>query len=251
MGRHIDPDSVHGGLFYDDEVAFARYTAHRTWSANPNTVMEEPALFDALGDVRGARVIDLGCGDAGLSRALFRAGARTYVGIDNSRRMVDEARHTLTGTDSRVELGTIEGFSAAPESADLIISRVAFHYVDRIEPVLCACHDSLTESGRVVFTVVHPVIITHDATVPGQKRTSWVVDEYFVRGARARSWMGGQTVWFHRTVEDYVSALQSAGFRLTRLSECAPTGTLLSEHPDEYVRRSRVPLFLLLAGEKA
>jgi SAM-dependent methyltransferase len=250
LSRETGPEATHGGLFYDDETVFSRYTAHRRWATNPNLVMEEPALLGMVGDVTGARVIDLGCGDAALGRSLLEAGCLSYTGIDGSRRMLEEARRTLEGTPGRVKLGTIEDFSARPASVDLVLSRLAFHYVEDIEPVFKTCHDCLVPGGRLIFTVVHPVITSHDAAVPGQKRTNWVVDDYFARGARARIWMGGQTVWFHRTTEDYVSALQHAGFRLTGLSECAPTETLRSDDPDEYHRRSRVPLFLLLAGEK-
>lgn len=245
-----ETEATHGGLFYDDETVFFRYAAHRSWAANPNLVMEEPALRGMVGDVNRARVIDLGCGDAALGRSLLRAGRLSYTGIDGSHRMLGEARRTLERTQGQVELGTIEDFRAPPDSVDLVISRLAFHYVEHVEPVFRTCHGCLVHGGRLVFTVVHPVITSHDATVPGQKRTSWVVDDYFVRGARARTWMGGQTIWFHRTVEDYVRALQHAGFWLTGLSECAPTDTLRSEDPDEYHRRSRVPLFLLLAGQK-
>ena len=250
MSRGTEPEATHGGLFYDDETVFSRYSAHRNWAANPNIVMEEPALLRMVGDVTGARVIDLGCGDAALGRTLLEAGCLSYTGIDGSHRMIEEAHRTLEGTDGQVELGTIERFRAPPDSADLVLSRLAFHYVEHVEPVFRACHACLVRGGRLVFTVVHPVITSHDATVPGQKRTSWAVDDYFVRGARVRTWMGGQTIWFHRTVEDYVCALQHAGFRFTELSECEPTDALRSDDPDEYHRRSRVPLFLLLAGQK-
>ena len=69
MSRETESGATHGGLFYDDETVFSRYAAHRNWAANPNVVMEEPALLRILGDVTGARVIDLGCGDAALGRA--------------------------------------------------------------------------------------------------------------------------------------------------------------------------------------
>jgi len=241
--------SLHGGLFYDDETVFSNYTAHREWTANPNTVMEEPALLEALGDVRGARVLDLGCGDAELGRMLPAAGCASYHGIDSSRRMVERAKVTLQGSSGTVTFGTMEKFSAPPDSVDLVISRLALHYVEHIEPILRACHTCLVDSGRLVFTVTHPVITSHDSRT-GEKRTSWVVDDYFVPGARPQTWMGGRVVWFHRTIEDYVRAVQQAGFRITRLSECAPSQAHFTEDPHEYQRRCRVPLFLLLVGEK-
>jgi SAM-dependent methyltransferase len=250
VSSETEHEAAHGGLFYDDETVCSRYAAHRRWAANPNLVMEEPALRRMVGDVAGACVIDIGCGDAALGRSLLEAGCQSYTGFDGSQRMLQEARRTLEGTEGQVKLGTIEDFSAPPESVDLVLSRLAFHYVEHIAPVFRACRDCLVPGGRLVFTVVHPVITSHDAAVPGQKRTNWVVDDYFVRGARVRTWMGGQTVWFHRTTEDYACALQQAGFHLRGLSECAPAETLRSTDPDEYHRRSRVPLFLLLAGEK-
>ncbi len=240
----------HGGLFYDDERVFSNYAAHRSWAANPNRVMEEPALLEVLGDVHGTRVLDLGCGDGALGCMLLGAGCASYRGIDSSRRMVQQAEATLEGTAGEVVWGTMEEFSAPANSADLVVSRLALHYVEHIDPVLRACHDCLVHGGRLLFTVTHPVITCHDAHTVGEKRTNWVVDDYFVHDTRPRYWMGGHTVWYHRTIEDYVCALQRAGFRLTRLSECPPSEKLLAGEPEEYQRRLRVPLILLLASEK-
>jgi SAM-dependent methyltransferase len=246
-----EPDEPsRGWSFYDDETVFSRYSAHREWGANPNLVMEEPALLEALGDVTGARVLDLGCGDAAIGRTLLAAGCRSYHGIDASRRMVQRAAETLEGTPGTVSLGTIEGFEAPPNSVDLVISRVAFHYVEDVEAVLRACHACLSGSGRVVFSVVHPVITSHDARAPEEQRSSWMVDDYFVRGPRVQDWLGGQVIWFHRTVEDYVTALHHAGFRISHLSECEPRDERFAGDGAEIERRRRIPLFLLLAGER-
>ena len=110
------------------------------------------------------------------------------------------------------------------------------------------CRSTLEPQGRIVFTVVHPVITAHDARASSAElRTNWVVDEYFARGPREREWLGGTVVWHHRTVEDYVSELVRAGFVMTALSECAPAPARFGD-PAEYERRARIPLFLLLAG---
>ncbi len=125
MSPEPDSTSSHGCLFYDDETVFSNYTAHRHWALNPNAVMEEPSLLVALGDVRGARVLDLGCGDATLGRVLLDAGCASYRGIDGSRRMVEQARRTLKGTMGEVSLGRMEGFRAPPGSVDFVVSRLA------------------------------------------------------------------------------------------------------------------------------
>ncbi|MFB9628906.1 class I SAM-dependent DNA methyltransferase [Nonomuraea helvata] len=242
--------SGRGGSFYDVPHVFERYLDHRhSGVSSPNQVMEEPALLEELGTVGGLRVLDLGCGDAAIGQTLLNAGCHSYLGLDGSAAMVEAGNAALRGTPGRVELADIEDFSAPPSSFDLIVSRLAFHYVDDLQPVLDACHACLSPGGRIVFTVAHPVLSSHDSGTQG-KRTSWVVDDYFVKGPRERSWMGGTVTWFHRTVEDYVVALMKAGFSLSSLRECAPSEDLFNGDVAELERRRRVPLFLLLAGTR-
>jgi SAM-dependent methyltransferase len=100
----------------------------------------------------------------------------------------------LKGTTATVSLGEIERFSAPPKSFDVVVSRVAFHYVEDIGAVLRACHACLTDSGRLVFSVVHPVITSHDARVStAVRRSNWVVDAYFVRARGLRP--GSAATW--------------------------------------------------------
>lgn len=133
------------GGFYDSDGVFEAYTeAVRPGPSSPNHVMEEPAVLDAVGDVAGLRVLDLGCGDAALGSRLLRAGCRSYLGIDASARMVDAARATLRGGPGEVRRGMIEAFSALPDSYDLVISRMALHYVEDLAGplVTLACRPS-------------------------------------------------------------------------------------------------------------
>ncbi|GAA3201535.1 class I SAM-dependent methyltransferase [Nonomuraea roseoviolacea subsp. carminata] len=245
-----EPDPVRGGAFYDAPQVLERYLRHRhSGTRSPNHVMEEPALFDELGPVSGLRVLDLGCGDAAIGRTLLASGCRGYLGIDGSAEMVRAATATLQGTPGRVERMDIEAFSAPPHTFDLIVSRLALHYVEDLDPVLAACRRALAPGGRLLVTVVHPVITSHE-TPRGAKeaRTDWVVDDYFDTGPRRRDWMGDTVTWYHRTVEDYVTALTRARFAVTALRECAPRHDRLDGDPAEFARRRRVPLFLLLAG---
>ncbi|GAA2815272.1 class I SAM-dependent methyltransferase [Nonomuraea dietziae] len=219
---------------------------------SPNHVMEEPALLDELGPVAGLRVLDLGCGDAAIGRTLLAAGCRSYLGIDGSARMARSATTTLEGTSGRVERMDIEKFSAPPHTFDLVISRLALHYVDDLDPVLVACQRSLSPGGRLVITVIHPVITSHETHQnTNEPRTTWVVDDYFQPGVRQRNWLGNTVTWYHRTIEDYVTALTRADFALTALRECAPRHDRFDGDSAEFTRRQRVPLFLLLAGLRA
>jgi len=240
-----------GGAFYDDSELFERYQQHRVWSLSPNIVMEGPALFDELGPVSGLRVLDLGCGNAEIGRELCSAGATRYRGIDGSTRMVEAAQVILKDTTGEAVLCDIEDLAEPAESFDLVLSRMALHYVADLGAVLRACRACLAPGGRLLFTVVHPVITSNDARESsGEPRQNWVVDDYFVTGPRDQQWLGSRTVWYHRTVEDYVTEMRNAGFALVNLRECAPLRERFDDDT-EFERRLRIPLVLLLSGARA
>jgi len=235
-----------GESFYDAPGVHDRYTAHREdRRLSPNHVMEEPAVLTEVGDPAGLRVLDLGCGDGAFGRLLLAAGARSYLGIDSSNSMVEQAGRTLAGTAGRVDLADIEEFTVDADSVDLVTARLSLHYVADLGRVLAACARALAPAGRLIVTVIHPVITSYDNR-PAGPRTTWTVDDYFNPGPRIRAWMGSQVTWHHRTIENYFTAISRAGLTVTSLRECEPDAARFEGDADELTRRRRVPLFLLL-----
>ena len=208
-----------------------------------------PRAF-AAGSSRAAAVAAVHRLIAEIGRELLNSGAVRYRGVDGSTRMVQAARRTLEGTTGEALLCDIEDLDEPANSFDLVLSLMALHYVGDLGRVLRACRACLAPAGRVVFTVVHPVITSHDAReISTEPRQNWVVDDYFVTGARDQQWLGTRTVWHHRTIEDYVSELRNAGFALINLRECPPRRERFDDDA-EFERRRRIPLVLLLAGAR-
>jgi SAM-dependent methyltransferase len=242
--------SRHGGEFYDQPEVFARYQQHRAWHLNPNATLEEHAFLEELGSVAQARVLDLGCGDASTGVTLLAAGCGTYLGIDGSHLMVQAAGETLEGTVGHAVFGDLENYESQPEAFDLIVSRMVLHYLEDISTLLRRCYESLAPDGRIVFTVTHPVITSHDRRASTtQRRQDWLVDNYFLEGPRSQIWLGAESVWQHRTIETYVRELRTAGFDLANLRECEPQPDRFDD-ASEFERRQRIPLMLLLAGAR-
>lgn len=232
--------------FYGDSSAVDAYLAHRhSPVSSPNLVMEEPAFREEAGDVRGLRIIDLGCGDGTFGAECVAAGCDSYLGVDSSETMIERARVGASSARARFQQAAIEGFEAEHGSVDLVTARMALHYVGDLGPVLTRAHGALVEGGRLIVTVVHPVVTAANSSSEGQ-RTNLVVDDYFLPGNRQREWFGRPVVWQHRTTEQYVSELHRAGFVLTSLRECEPVEHLFDGNESEFQRRRRVPLFLLL-----
>jgi SAM-dependent methyltransferase len=242
-----------GPRFYDDDQVFQTYMRHRSRDESPNDTLERPDLLDLIGPLaalRGRRVLDLGCGDAQIGRELLAAGCLEYVGIEPSTNMAQAARQMLEGTVGQVIEATIEAWTYPPDAFDLVISRLALHYVEDVEATFRQVFGSLHSGGRLVFSVEHPVITSCDrAYVGGSKRQDWIVDEYHLTGRRVTRWMGQDVVKYHRTVEAYFGALQQAGLVVEGLREANPRRELFLRE-ETYARRLRIPLMLLMAARK-
>jgi len=241
--------SADGPDFYDDESVFATYSEMRQRRDSPNETMEAPIVDELMGDVRGLRVLDLGCGTASLGRDFFARGAREYVGLEASRRMVAAARDSLRGTSGVVVEDRIETWAYPVRAFDLVVSRLALHYIADIRPVLQSVRHALVDGGQLVFSVEHPVITSCSrGWKEGTVRQDWLVDDYFKTGARTTRWLGGEVQRYHRTVEDYFVAMRSASFVVEHLREASPRVDMFAD-VETFERRKRIPLFLIIGGK--
>ncbi|HEU4322486.1 MAG TPA: methyltransferase domain-containing protein [Roseiflexaceae bacterium] len=239
-----------GAEFFNDAAVLDTYMQHRYRKDSPNNSMEGPVIRELVGDVIGQRVLDLGCGDGRFGLELLDLGAVLYLGLEGAGRMVALADKHLEGRPGRVLLQQVEDWDYPPEAFDLVVSRLALHYVADLSALCKQIYRTLKPGGRLVFSVEHPVITSCDRSWPADTpRQEWTVDDYFITGERVTRWLGSTVRKYHRTVEDHFAALQSAGLAVVALREGAP-------HPEHFhdqqtfERRRRIPLFLFLVGRK-
>jgi len=233
-----------GPEFYDDESLFATYVRKRERVDCLNDVLEKPIFDEMTGDLAGLRILDLGCGYAAFGQDALQKGCRSYLGIDGSQRMVDLARRKLAGTPGEVVRATIETWDYPLHQFDLVASRFALHYVEDLETVFALAYRTLVAGGRLFFSVEHPVVTCGERD---RQTGGWIVDRYFETGPRVRSWLGGQGIKVHRTIEDYFSALVDAGFAVTALRESHPRRELFAKQVT-YQGCNRIPLILFFSA---
>jgi SAM-dependent methyltransferase len=235
--------------FYEDEEVLKEYLAFRHSSESPNEASEKPAFLELLGNIENKTILDLGCGDAKFGLELLESGCASYTGIEPSLRMLELAKRNL-GTKGSVEQSTIEAWTYPPETFDLVISRLALHYAEDLDEAFRNIHKTLKPDGRFVFSMVHPVITSSDKSRENnEKRTSWIVDDYFKQGARRVRLHDGFVTQYHRTLETILMSLQKAEFILEQLREGCPKPEKFSDK-NLYERRMRIPLFLVTSAIK-
>jgi SAM-dependent methyltransferase len=244
----MEIDGMFGPDFFDDPAIFEMYISNRSDPASLNETLEKPVLMELIGEIRGLRVLDLGCGDARIGLEFLENGQNKYVGVEGSRNMASLAQETLAGTSAGVHHSKIEDWTFPKQDFDLVISRLALHYLEDLRAVFGKVYGSLVPAGRFIFSVEHPVITSSDRS-QGRKQQGWIVDNYFVTGARQRRVMSAEVIKYHRTFEEYFMDLLSAGFQVDAVRESKPRPALFADEKT-YERWKRIPLMLFFSASR-
>jgi SAM-dependent methyltransferase len=215
-------DGMSPGAFFDRDDVAAQYSRLRNDPDDPAIAVERPIVVDFLGNPKGLEFLDLGCGSAWLGRYLLEQGAKRYLGLDVSHRLLDEARRTLAGTAGEVRNQDLEWWCGAGNIGlfDVVVSRLALQYVRNIAKVFEVVRHHLRPAGLLVFSVEHPVLTAScDRPADGAIGSGWSLRCYFREGERADRWLGAVVLKHHRTIETYINQLHQHGFRIDRFSE--------------------------------
>lgn len=236
-----------GASVYDDDEFLKGYLNRRNREESPNNMIEKPVLKELIGDVKGETILDLGCGDAGFGLDLLKQGCDFYEGVEGSINMVKKARTSLKSNNCKIHHCSIETWIFPKEKYDKVVSRLALHYLEELEPVLEKVYESLQINGQFILTVQHPILTASiKSGNNSSKRTNWNVDDYFYNGKRVEPWIGKDVIKYHRTTEEYFRLLKNVGFKIDEMRECQPHRENFKSE-EEYKRRMRIPLFLLFS----
>jgi 2-polyprenyl-3-methyl-5-hydroxy-6-metoxy-1,4-benzoquinol methylase len=182
------------------------------------------AIVEAIRSRPPGRVLDVGCGEGWLARAVAPQGY-SVVGIDASPPLIERARE-LGGGEFRVL--SYEALSLDPQLAggpyDVIVLNFALLSAD-VAQLLSALASRLAPRGVILIQTVHPWTAAGDQPyVDG-----WRLETFDAFGGSFPSPMP----WYFRTLETWLAQIATAGLELSRLTE--------TRHPE-----TTRPLSLLL-----
>jgi SAM-dependent methyltransferase len=246
-GPHTMPQNI-----YDQPHFFARYSELSRSVAGLEGAPEWPALRDMLPDLRGLRIIDLGCGFGWFCAWAQGQGAVRILGVDVSERMLERARATNAGRAISYERMDLERLKLANASFDLVYSSLAFHYIDDAARLVKTIFDALAAGGHLVFSIEHPIYmapINPGWQTDASGRKIWPIDHYFVEGRRTTDWLAEGVVKHHRTIGTTLNLLLDAGFKLEHVEEFCPTPEQIATRP-ELAQELERPMFLLIAARR-
>jgi 2-polyprenyl-3-methyl-5-hydroxy-6-metoxy-1,4-benzoquinol methylase len=235
---------------YDNPLFFEGYQKLRDGDTGLNGAVEDPAIRSLLPSLNGLSVLDLGSGFGDFCRFARANGASSVVGVELSERMLEVARKRTSDGKIAYVHEAIEDFTIQPVAYDLIVSRMALHYVQDYRAVVFSIFRGLRSGGTFLCSVEHPIctaLCEGWYENGGGKQLHWPVDDYSAEGERRHHWFVDGVIKHHRTVETYVNTVLDAGFLLNRLLEPHVAQECVDSRPDLKGTFRRPPILILQA----
>ena len=175
----------------------------------------DAAIVSAVRQAGGRRVLDLGCGEGWLARALAPHGF-DVTGIDGSDELIERAREAGQG---RFEVLGYEALVGEPSAAagpfDIAVLNFAL-LADTIGPLLRAIRDRLVPGGTLIIQTLHPTEVTRDQPYAD----GWRVETFGTMAGFAHP-----MPWYFRTLGSWAAEVRQPGFVIERIDEPVDPGT--------------------------
>jgi ubiquinone/menaquinone biosynthesis C-methylase UbiE len=255
-GKRPDAKKKDGGMTPWDQAArwYDTLVGVRGTDFHKDIVM--PGAFRMLELKKGARVLDLGCGQGVFSRYLSRRGM-LVEGLDSSEELI-----RFAGDKSKSAIRFHVADAGDPKAGgnarfDAVVCLLALQNMESLEPVFKNVARWLKPGGRFVMVLTHPCF-----RIPRQTHWGWDaekklefrrVDHYaselripILTPPMARSKV--YTWTYHRPLASYVEALSSAGLCVDGLEEWASNKESLPGKRSRAENRARkeIPLFMAI-----
>lgn len=117
-----------------------------------------PILIDCAKIEAGHRVLDIGCGTGGFTRAIADTASAAVTGIDISERFIEFARAAPSPERGEVtwRVGSAESLPIAEGSFDRAVLSLVLHQLANPRLAVAEAFRSLVANGRVVVRTVAP-----------------------------------------------------------------------------------------------
>lgn len=196
-------------------------------------------------ELAGKRVLDLGCGYGWHCKFAADCGAAQVLGIDQSQRMIGEAKRRNAAACIEYRVCGIHDFDYPEETYDLVVSNLVLHYIADLEAVYRLVRRTLKPGGIILFNIEHPVF-TAGVNQQFAADGTWPVDNYYYPGQRSTDFLGYEVKKYHHTLTQILNGLLQNGFALEALEEAMPPVQWRDQMPEEMKR----PMMLLVRAKR-
>ena len=192
-------------------------------------------------------VLDVGCGEGIVTRALAARGA-AVLGVDPTAALIAHAQaaeraHPIGAIYRRDDGSTLS--TVASDTMHWVTAALSLNNIADLDSAISSIKRVLKPEGRLVFTVPHPCFDAPNAgslAVDGTDRR--VVGDYLAQGLWRSTHPDSvrRAGNYHRSIATYLTALIDHSLTLEIIAEPAPSRQVNETNP----HRAGLPPFLLI-----
>ncbi len=237
---------------YDDKRFFEAYAKMSRSRDGLCAAGEWHQLMPLFPSLQGKHVLDLGCGYGWHCKFAAEQGAVQILGIDASRKMIEEAQKRNSEESITYRICEVEEYEYPEHTWDCVVSNLVLHYIEDIEGVFQKVYRTLKPGGAFIFNIEHPVFTAGVGQdwiyAEDGKPRYWPLDDYFMLGERKTHFLGCDVVKQHHTLTQILMGLLDCGFVLEAVEEAKPSEDMMgiAGMKDELRR----PMMLLVKAGK-
>lgn len=230
-------DCAHWSRIAAEWIAWARSPNHDAFWAYRS------ALLAFIGAGEG-EALEVGCGEGRISRLLKDCGYRVTA-TDPVEELLQAAEEA--GSADEYRLADASALPFTEGAFDLAVAYNVLMDVENVPMVLREIRRVLRSTGTLFVSIVHPFTDRGHFTGPEADAPFVIEDHYFGRkhfeALEERDGLQMHFAGWSQPLENYMLALEGAGFAVSALREPTPEITSTGAHTKQW---SRIPLFLWL-----
>jgi len=236
------------------------WEAHADWwiegfTAGADPEYEEQIIPLVLMELAGEpSVLDVGCGEGQLARAIAAASPGVRVaGVDPTERQIEVARER--GGDVDYHVAPADALPFADQTFAAVLACLVFEHIDDVDGAIREVTRVLRPGGTFLFLLNHPLLQTPnsgwiDDQILDPPEQYWRVGAYLDEAVTFEEVEPGVRIRFvHRPLSRYINALAESGLMLERMHEPRPPAGFLDRSPD-YADASSIPRLLAMRLRK-
>ena len=230
-------------------------------------LINSPAFFKMLPDIKNLKGLDIGCGEGYNTRIAAKRGAKLDA-IDISEVFITSAKEA----EAQEPFGIVYKIASAsalpyPEiSFDFAIATMSLMDIPETEKVIAEVYRVIKPGGFFQFSISHPCFATPKWSWVRNEdgiKTGLIVGDYFRKfDGEIEEWIFGaapkdltdkmrkfKIPRFTMILSDWLNLLVSIGFVLEEFCEPYPDDEILEKFPEEY-DSTIIPYFLIIRCRK-
>lgn len=230
------------------DIVAENYSEENDRGRNFHSQIYLAAVNELLGNVKGKRVLDAGCGDGFFSLDLAQKGA-LVTAVDSSEAMLNLAKHKHVHEDLQYyNMDLTSKLTFEDKSFDIVVANMLLMDIPEIELLVFEVARVLKKPGAFIFSITHPCFFLSDweeneNSIKTYKKIGNYLEE---RVEELNFW--GKTLHYHRPLSRYMEAVEKAGMYVSSLREPVPPRELIELYPEQEYH-CRIPSFVVIMAK--